>query len=85
MQCCVNGFFNTAVIILIKNKTLQIRVPENKFDELQGWAERFSIKLGPFCLFILMEKLDHLNSYEKVFNDPDHLTALIELMREGQD
>lgn len=63
-----------------KNKILQIRITEEKYNRLHYWAERFKIKTGPFCLFILMEKLDHLDSYEKVFEDPDIITQTIELI-----
>lgn len=46
-----------------KDKVIQIRVTDEKHRELTKWANRFGIKLGPWCLFILMEKLHSLENY----------------------
>lgn len=46
-----------------KDKLIQIRVTEEKYNELCKWANKFGIKLGPWCLFILMEKLNSLENY----------------------
>lgn len=46
-----------------KDKLIQIRVTEDKYNELSKWANKFGIKLGPWCLFILMEKLNSLENY----------------------
>jgi effector-binding domain-containing protein len=54
--------------MLKKNKTLNIRVTDEKYKELQKWADKLNIKLGPFCLFILMEKLETFKNYADTAN-----------------
>lgn len=46
-----------------KDKVIQIRVTEEKYNELSKWASKFGLKLGPWCLFILMEKLHALENF----------------------
>jgi hypothetical protein len=59
--------------MLIKNKTVNIRITAEKYAELEKWAKKFNIKIGPLCLFIITERL---TIYETFLNLDNHLKSL---------
>lgn len=68
-----------------KTEIINFRVSSYSYELIKKWAQKYGVKLSPFCLFIIMDKITELEMLEQCNIDPKRVLNPIDLTTDQED